>query len=238
MSVQRDVRLRRAAVGTALVLAAPLSVVSWVLVPVSMVDGTEFVSGIASTSRGTMVASLVTGALFFPLAVIGVMGLMHLLKERPRMVGTLGGGLAIVGLTLNTAAFGAAGTLAEAALSDIAPAQTAALVETTMAGATGVLILFGPLIAAIGTTMLGITLYRARTVPRLPAVMLAIYGPMQVLGFATEFIPIITASYAVMALALIPVGFLFFKASGQEWESPSTFDGWVDARRVEEAVVG
>ena len=236
MSVQRDVKLRRAAVGTALVLAAPLSLVSWVLVPVSMVDGAEFVSGIASTSRGTMVASLVTGVLFFPLAVIGVMGLMHLLKERPRMVGTLGGGLAIMGLTLNTAAFGAAGTLAEAALSDIAPAQTAALVETTMTGATGILILFGPFIAAIGTTMLGVTLYRARTVPRVPAVMLAIYGPLQVFGFATEVIPIITASYAVMALALIPVGFLFFRGTGQEWETPSTFDGWLDVGRVKEAV--
>lgn len=236
MSVRRDADLRRTAVGVALVLAAPLSVVSWVLVPVSMVEGMEFVDGILSRSRGVMVTSLVTGVVFFPLAVIGIMGLMHLLKGKPSVVGTLGGGMAIAGLTLNTVALGAAGTLAEVALSDVAPSQSAALVEATMRGPTGILMLFGPLIAAIGTTMLASRLFVARTIPRLCAVSLAIYGPLQAVGFATEIIAIITASYAVMMLAFTPVGLLLITGTGREWENPPTFQGWLGTRRVSEAV--
>jgi hypothetical protein len=230
MSGRSDTSVRKVAVGGALVVAAPLSLLSWLLVPASMVDGDEFVAEIVSIGTGTLIASLVTGALFFPFAVIGVMGLMHLLQGRPSLIGTIGGGLAVFGLTLNATALGAAGTLAEAARSDLAASESAGLVETTMGGATGVLILAGPLVAAVGTSLLGYALYAARTVPRASAVLLAIYGPLQVVGFASEAIPVITASYAVMALALIPVGIMLAGETTEDWEAPPTFEGFHRAR--------
>lgn len=213
MAHESDTGLRTAAFGWALVIAAPLSVASWLLVPTSMVEGTEFVDELAATSTGRATASLLTGTFFFPAAIIGVLGLTHLLGRRPGRAATLGGGLAITGLALNVIAFGAAGTLAEAVWSDIDGAATAELVETTMTGPVGMLALFGVLLAAVGTTVLGVCLYRAHAVPGPYAVLLAVYGPLQAAGFGSEIIAVIVASYVVMALALIPIGVGFLNGS-------------------------
>jgi hypothetical protein len=223
---EREMTIRKIAMGVALLAAAPLSVLSWVLIPASMVEGSEFVAEMERISSGRTLAAMLSGVAFFPLAVLGVLGLMHLLKSRATLLGTIGGGLAIVGLTLNTAAFGAAGTLIEAIHSGVDPAVTAPLVEDTMGGVTGMVALVGVLLAAAGTTLLGIALYRARRLPRLPAVLLAIYGPLQVVGFGGEIIVLITLSYATMALAFMPAGLVILRQSVEEWSRPPAF-GWL-----------
>jgi hypothetical protein len=213
MGHESETRLRMTAFGVTLIVAAPLSAVSWLLVPTSMVKGAEFVEELASTPTGRATASLVTGTLFFPAAIIAMLGLMHLLGDRPSRVATIGSGLAITGLAINVIAFGAAGTLAEAVWSGMDSAAAAELVETTMNGAVGLLALVGVLLAAVGTTVIGICLYRARAVSRLSGVLLVVYGPLQTLGFASEIVAVITASYVVMALAFIPIGVAFMTGS-------------------------
>lgn len=223
MGNERDVRFRKAVVGVALLAAPLLSVISWVLVPTSMVRGTEFVSDVAEIDTGVAALSQVTGTLFFPLAVLGILGLLHLLKGRESLVGTIGGGLAIVGLTLNTVALGAVGTLAQAVYSDVDRVAAAGLVEDTMNGLTGMLALAGVLLAAIGTTMLGVALYRAHTVARGVAACLAVYGPIQAVAFGMESIALITVSYGVMAMAFMPVGWWIVRCSPEEWRQPPAF---------------
>jgi hypothetical protein len=217
--------VKRLAAGIALVMAAPLSVASWVLVPHSMVQGDEFVSEIALMSSERMWASMVTGALFFPFAIIAVLGLLHLMAGRT-LVGLVGAGLAVVGLSLNLAAIGAAGTLAEAVYAGHDRTETASLVELTMGGTTGAIAGLGVLLGTVGTTLLGIGLYKVRAMPRLLALLLAIYGPLQAVGFGTEFVPLITLSYAVMALAMIPIGLLIMLGSVANWNDPPSYGGF------------
>lgn len=223
METDRDALVRKAVAGLALLLAAPLSVVSWVLVPTSMVEGTTFVSELASTDTGQAWVSMVTGVLFFPVVILGVLGLLHLQTGRERLLGTVGAGVAIVGLTLNVVALGAAGTLAEAVYTDVDPTVVAGLVEDTMSGVTGGLGLIGVALGTIGMTLLGISLYRARALPRLWALMLVLYGPVQFVGFGAEVVALITLSYVVMALATIPVGIHFLREPLDEWRHPATF---------------
>jgi hypothetical protein len=222
-------KVQRLTVGAALLVAAPLSVASWVLVPESMVEGEEFVSNIASVPTGRAWASMVTGALFFPLAILAVMGLFHLMKGRKNLAGLIGVGLAVVGLSLNVVAIGAAGTLAEAVYAGNDEAETARLVDITMGGATGAIALSGVLLGTVGTTLLGIGLYRIRAVPRLWAVLLAVYGPLQAIGFGSEFVPFITLSYAVMGLAMIPIGLLILRGTEHEWNDPPSYEGFQKA---------
>jgi hypothetical protein len=219
-------QVHRLTVGVALIVAAPLSVASWMLVPESMVEGEEFVSNIASVASGRAWASMVTGALFFPLAILAVAGLFHLMRGRQNLMGVVGAGLAVVGLSLNVVAIGAAGTLAEAVYAGNDRAETARLVDITMSGMTGAIALSGVLLGTIGTTLLGIGLYRIRAVPRLWAALLAVYGPLQAIGFASEFIPLITLSYAVMALAMIPIGVILLGATDDEWNDPPSYEGF------------
>lgn len=239
MGSQPELKIRKIAAGVALLAAAPLSVLSWVLIPASMVEGSEFVAEMERISSGRTLAAMLSGVAFFPLAVLGVLGLMHLLTSRATALGTIGGGLAIVGLTLNTAAFGAAGTLIEAIHGGVDPAVTAPLVEDTMGGVTGLVALVGVLLAAAGTTLLGIVLYRSRRLPRLPAALLAVYGPLQVVGFAGEIIVVITLSYATMALAFMPAGLVMLRQSVEEWQTPPTF-GWLrrDSGRAKDLKLG
>jgi hypothetical protein len=219
-------RVQRVAVGGALIVAAPLSVASWILVPESMVEGEEFVSNIASMSSGRVWASMVTGALFFPLAIVAVVGLFHLMNGRKNLVGVVGAGLAVVGLSLNVVAIGAAGTLAEAVYAGNDQTETASLVDVTMSGMTGTIALGGVLLGTVGTMLLGIGLYRSRAVPRLWAVLLATYGPLQAIGFGAEFIPFITLSYAVMALAMVPIGLLLIRGTDDGWDTPPSYEGF------------
>jgi hypothetical protein len=217
-------KMQRLAAGVALILAAPLSVASWVLVPESMVEGEEFVSNIASMSSGRVWASMVTGALFFPFAILAVVGLFQLMRGRENLMGVIGTGLALVGLSLNVVAIGAAGTLAEAVYAGHDQAETARLVDVTMSGATGVIALSGVLLGTAGTTVLGFGLYRSRVVPRLCAVLLAVYGPLQAIGFVAELVPVITLSYAVMALAMVPVGLMLVRGAGHGWGDPPRYE--------------
>lgn len=226
MENERDARFRKVAVGGSLVVAPLLSMASWVLVPTSMVQGSLFVSDIAATGTGRAAVSQVAGTLFFPLAIVGILGLMHLLRGREGLVGTVGGGLAIIGLTLNTVALGAVGTLAEAVYSGVDPEVTAGLVEDTMGGLTGVLALSGIFLSAVGTTMLGAALYRARTAPRIAAAALMLYGPLQVVAFGVENIALITVSYVVMALAFVPIGWSIAGGTLEGWKQPPTFIGF------------
>jgi hypothetical protein len=217
-------QVQRLTSGVALIMAAPLSVASWALVPHSMVQGDAFVAEIALMSSERMWASMVTGALFFPFAILAVLGLSHLMKGRT-LVGLLGAGLAVVGLSLNLAAVGAAGTLAEAVYAGNDRSETARLVELTMGGTTGAIAGIGVLLGTVGTTMLGVGLYKVRAVPRLLAVLLAIYGPLQAIGFGSEFILFITLSYGVMALAMIPIGLLIIRGTVADWNDPPVYAG-------------
>jgi hypothetical protein len=227
----RDAHLQRMTSGIALILAAPFSVASWMLVPHSMVQGDAFVAEIALMASWRMWASMVTGALFFPLAIVAVAGLFHMLRLNRSLIGSLGALLAVFGLSLNVAAIGAAGTLAEAVYAGNDRSQTARLVELTMGGTTGVIAGAGVLLGTVGTVLLGIGLYRVRVVPQLWAVLLAIYGPLQGIGFASESIVIITLSYAVMALAMIPIGYLLIRGSAADWNAPPTYTGFSRAMR-------
>jgi hypothetical protein len=215
--------MQRLLSGVALILAAPFSVASWILVPHSMVQGDTFVAEIALMSSGRMWASMITGALFFPLAIMAVAGLFHLLKLRHSFVGAVGATLAVFGFSLNVAAIGAAGTLAEAVYAGNDGAETARLVEMTMGGTTGAIAGVGVLFGTLGTILLGVGLYRVRAVPRLWAALLAIYGPLQAIGFGSESVAFITLSYAVMALAMIPIGYQLLRANGADWSAPPTY---------------
>ncbi len=236
MMVGREIRLRKAAIGAALVLAAPVYLAAWLLVSNMMTDAADFVAELAPMSAGRVTGSIVAGALFYPLAVIAVLGLMHLLRERTSLVRTVGGGLTIAGLALGAVAAGAFGALAEAARAGIDPVASARAVDATLSGSTFVLMLAGTLVPAIGTTMLGFALYAARTVPRASAVLLAGYGPLQIAGFATDQRIVIILSFVALSLALIPIGIQTLRTPAEEWDRPPVVPGSTEMLSKAEAL--
>lgn len=219
-------KVRRWAVGTAMVLAGPVMLASYVLWPSMLVDGAQFVEETIAYGRARTTWSLILGALYFAVAVVAVMGLVHLLRDRRTVASSVGGGAAIVGLVLNGAAIGIAVAFLEIALADMSMAQKVALLDATMASGSIVVLYAGPLLLSVGTVVLGTALYRARTVPKTSAVLFGVYGPMLLVGYGAAIISVVIAGFAALAVALIPIGIAVLTETEAEWEHPPVFHGF------------
>lgn len=228
----QEFSLRKFVVGAALMATAPLGFASWVFAPTSMNEGAEFVRQMADVNETSAAIAFWSGAIFFPVAVIAVMGLMHLLRRQDSKAGTIGGGLAITGLVLNVTAFGAALVLMEVVYADFTTAQKTAIVDLTIGSPGWFVPLAGVLLGAVGLLVLGAVLYRAETIPRASAIALMAYGPLQLVGFGGEIIPFIVLSYVAMAVAFVPIGYTMFGETEEMWEQPPTFHGFRPAGAV------
>jgi hypothetical protein len=220
-------RMRKVVTGTAMVVAAPLILLSYLVGgDAVMTDTTAFVGKTIEYGRNRAIGSIILGAVYFPAAVIAVMGLVHLLRERKTNLGLVGGGLAIVGLVLMTTSIGMASVFLEVSLSEVATAEKVAILDATMESGSVVVLFAGSLLLAVGTAILGRALWTAGTVPKLSAVLFGLYGPVVVAGYATSTLALIIGGFVALGVALVPLGVVMLTESEDQWEHPPAFTGF------------
>lgn len=223
-------RFRKVVAGAAMIASPILALASWLLWPTLTRTGTTFVTETLDIGRTRVIWSTILGAVSIALMVVAIMGVVHLLHDRLHdrrgALGSAGGGLAIVGIVLVATVYGLGFAAAEMAFGDISSTQKAALYETIANGPGYTLIAIGSIAAGLGLVALCTALIRARVVPLPSAYLLAAFGVVQVVGFALYLTPVVTASFVMLAAALMPVGFEVLTETDEAWEHPPVFVGY------------
>lgn len=214
-------RLLRTGAGISLVLSPVLAVVAWAVHPGLDSDARAALSGYVGAATAADWA-MVLNTLSVVLAVFAVIGIVHLLREKEAALGYVGGAATIAALVLVATSGGleaAANGLARAGVSD----DTVAIYEDVQAGPAGWTLIVGGVLMGVGLLMLALNLYQTRVVPEPSALLIALFAVGQFVGFATSSTPLVLASFAVLAVALVPVGYLLLTESEEEWKHAPRF---------------
>lgn len=219
----KENHLRKLVAGFCMVTSPIVALASWIAWPTLTSDGETFVDNVMSTGWARVMTSMTLNTVSIALAVVAVMGLVHLLHGHYGTLGLAGGGAGIAGLVLLAVFSGGGIAGAEVALSDIARADKIALYETVSGSLGWVVGYVGSGAMAIGFLLLGIALFRAHVVPEPSAMLLGAFGIVQVAGYALWSMPVVVASFVMLAVAAIPVGFQVLAEGDESWVHPPTF---------------
>jgi hypothetical protein len=225
--VMRDQQhFRKIMAGGAMVLSPILAAIAWLMWPTLTKDATTFIAETVDIGRTRVVWANVLTGVSIALAVVAIMGLVHLLHDRRGALGSAGGGLAIMGLVLVAASCGLGLAMGEIAFSDLVSFQKETLFDALITGPGYVLVAVGSIAMTLGLIGLATALATARVVPQPSAYLLAVFGIVQIVGFALYSGPVVIASFVVLAAALIPVGLEVLMETDEAWEHPVRFRGF------------
>jgi hypothetical protein len=226
MSLSDTHHFRKLVAGACMVLAPILLLVAAVIHPGFETDEAAQLGVIAESRDAWYIATLL-GLVSIALAVPAVLGLMHMLREREAAAGHLGGGLALLGLLAFAALAGMAFVAWQMAATGADQAQMAALLENVRES-SGV---FFPVYLityafALGMLVLAYGLGRARAVPAVMAVCLAIGGVAVVLAapLGAAWLMIVGAAFLVVGLG--STGLMVLRATDADWENTPHFRGF------------
>ena len=216
-------KFRRYGAAVAMILA-PLCV--WlvhltipVLKPASEVPGGEMIAGIAAdpgAERLTLAFS-VAASLLFPLAVVG---LMRLVSRRCPVLGTVGGGMALVGWALLPFLVVSDAVAYEMSRLDPGSTQLAQLWDRLQANP--VIVVFTAVFVVahvLGTALLGIGLGRGRLVPPWAAVAVVVGSllhPVAIMVFVNR--PLVLLAHTLTIAGLVPAAAATLRMSDDEWD--------------------
>jgi hypothetical protein len=213
--------IRRLFCGACLI-AGPVLFFLGILVPPAGSDdtGDELLAYVRGNGTAVQVSDLMLIAAVL-LLVPAFVGAMHVLRNRAPLLGYLGGGLAAVGfvclfgmitldgVALEMAARGSAAA-GMGAMLDQAPNQDLLLWILTMVFVAGHI---------VGTTLLGIGLFRTRFVPVWAAVAVAVSQPLHFVAHGIESKPLDVVAFALFAAGLATLGVRVLRMRDAEWEA-------------------
>lgn len=216
-------RFRRYGAAAAMVLA-PVSV--WlvhltipVLKPASEVPGGEMIAGVAADpgSQRLTLAFSVAASILFPLAVVG---LMRLVSRRCPVLGTVGGGMALVGWALLPFLVVGDAVAYEMSRLDPGSSQFAQLWDRLQEN-PAVIVFTAVFVVAhvLGTALLGIGLGRGRLVPPWAAVAVVVGSllhPVAIMAFVNR--PLVLVAHALTIAGLASAAAAALRMSDDEWD--------------------
>lgn len=220
-TTQQTDHLRKSVAGVAMLASPVLAIAGWAIYPTLKSDEGEQLRELAGgTTRATIGLSL--DLLSTALAVFAVLGAVHLLREREMMLGSVGGGMAIIGLVGVAVMTGLQGSAIELARSGVTDANVG-IYEDMMGGRVFWLGMAGGFIVSAGMVILAVGLYRARAVPEPSALLLGVFAVAQLVGFGMASTPIVVASFVILFAAIAPVGVQILRETDAEWEHAPRF---------------
>jgi hypothetical protein len=217
---------RKTVAGVCMIAAPALVVVSQIIHPREFSDEAKWLAEISSNTGRQYWAHLL-GLFAVALAIPGILGAMHMLKERRPALGHVGAGLALFGVVSLAAVVGTEFVVWQAAK---APAtDTAAM--TSLIGriidSPGMILLYLlALTFPLGLLVLGIGLYLARAAAAWEAALVAIplaVGIVSEIAYGPRLIPIVTSILFLIGLGSI--GRRVLTESDEEWEHTPEIGG-------------
>jgi len=219
-------RTRRWIAGAGMILAPLLLLISAIVQP-SLKSGELNQLVVISGNLDGWYTSQAFALAALAVAVPAILGLMHMLRERRWTVGTLGGGLALLGVVCS------AGTVA---LSLVqwqlmrfgVPIPSAAAIVHDLKHTSGMQIpfLIMPFAFALGMAVLAIGLAVSRAAN--PAVAAAIgLGAIGVpVAYAISSVTLLIVAAAVLLVGLATTGLFVLRETDEEWEHTPEFHGF------------
>lgn len=222
MNTQSELRRRRLFAGTCLIAAPLLAGIAAIVAPQLASGTTDRLEAIAA-APGRLDTALVIGMIALALAAFAALGLGHLLREEQPWLGQLGTLLAVTGIVVSGVLVGAMTMASAVAETDVAVAATAW--DTATSGATIVVAVAGMVVAGVGALLLAAGLWLAHTAPRVTAAGLALGTIVLAIGVLAASTPWLVVGYAVLFLALAPLGYELIAEPDEAWEHPAHFEG-------------
>jgi hypothetical protein len=200
-------------------IAAPLVLLVGALVhPPSKDDAAEHLAVAADNLDRQYAAHVIILAgivLFLP----GVLGLMHLLRERATAFGHLGGGLAMIGLFGATAVVAVDGVAVWQMAQPDADAEEMAALLDRIKDASGfrAVAAVGAVAWALGMLFLAYGLARARAVQTWLAGGIAVAAIVLFLAQVADSRALFVVAFALYVVSLAPLGWRILTESDEEW---------------------
>jgi hypothetical protein len=220
-----DLHFRKLAAGLALVATPLLATASWILWPVASDTASAIVADVLDYSRARVLTAIVLGVAAIAIGIVAVIALVHMLHERKRVVGLIGGGVGIIGLSLFAVQAGMGIASFEISRGAFPTGNKEFLVQMLLDSDLAVLGYVGGAMMALGFVLVAVNLFAARTVPVPSSVLFAAFAVTQLVGYVVSERWTLLASYICLCAALIPVGVEVLVESDESWEHPPTYEG-------------
>ena len=215
MNLRDTQHLRKTVAGVSMIGAPVLALAAAVLYPALSTDEAKLLQSVAENdTRFTAAVWLATFSLM--LALVAVLGLVHLLRERRPGLAHVGGGLALFGL-IGVAVFqGIDLVVSQMVRGGADQAEMAALLErvTEQSALPG----FGAMLVVVGFIVLAASAWRAHVMPALPAVLIMAWAVVTAVGYATAENALIIAGWMAMVVGLGATGGAILAETDEEWE--------------------
>jgi hypothetical protein len=206
--------VRRAVAGLSLIAAPLLGLTGAALLP-AFTGGMEGELAFIAAQPARWLTGLYLDLLAWPMMVVAMLGLLHLLRERAAILGHIGGGLLLIGSFFHGAVLGFQFVEAPLVVSGLNHAQIVAFSEQMYAHTAFSLLLLPFLSFYVGLLILAIALWRARIVPLwvagviVAAILVEFFGPP---AFHTLLFQ------GLLLIALGWIGLAVLRMSNTQWE--------------------
>ncbi|MBS1869409.1 MAG: hypothetical protein JSS99_07065 [Actinobacteria bacterium] len=219
-------RTRRWIAGVGMLLAPLLLLISAVVQP-SLKSGELNQLVVISGNLDSWYTSQVFALAALVLAVPAVLGLMHMLRERQWITGTVGGALALLGVVVS------AGTVA---LSLVqwemmrfgVPIPVAAAVIHDLKNTAGIEIPFIilPFAFALGMAVLAVGLAASRAANPIVATLIGLGAIGIPVAYAISSVTLLIVAAAVLLVGLGTTGLFVLRETDEQWEHTPEFHGF------------
>lgn len=215
---------RKMVAGVCMVAGPLCALVAFIVSPAMHTNvGKQMASFAAHPDRTLLTTLLSLAAVSF--VIIATLGLMHMLRERMVGYGHVGGAMALVGLLLALASFGAYMLMWAMVKDGVQTSDVTAVHELTHSAAGMITLYILPFLSAVGFIVLAAGLYRARAIDWWMAVALAVGMIAINVSGPTASLALGIVGSAVLLVGLGSVGAMVLRESDADWEHTPEYRG-------------
>lgn len=169
----------------------------------------------------TAVAANLASIAAILLLVPALIGAMHVLRNRAPLLGYLGGGLALVGFAFLSVLIALEGVAIEMAAVGTATRDMATVLDRSANQDVVIGVMFAIFVAGhvLGTTLLGVGLFRARLVPVWAAAALTLAGPLHFVAHGIGNRPIDFVAFSLLVIGLATLGVRVLRMADGDWDT-------------------
>jgi hypothetical protein len=215
---------RKMVAGVCMVLGPLCVLAAFIVSPALHTKTAAQMASYAAHPDRTLISTLLS-IVAVGLVIVATLGLMHMMRERMVGYAHAGGAMALVGLMLVMASFGA-GMLMWAMVKDGLQASDIAAAHKLMHSAASMIPLFIlPWLSAVGYVVLAAGLYRARAVDWWMAAAIAVGAVAINLAGPLASIAVGIVGSAIFLVGLGSIGAMVLRESDADWEHTPEYHG-------------
>ena len=222
---------RKMVAGVCMVVGPLFALLSFVVSPALHTKVAAQLGSYAAHPNRTLL-SVLFGLAAVGLVIVATLGLMHMLRERMVTYGHLGGGMALLGLVLAMAAFGASLVFWAMIKDGVQPADVAAAHKVTHSGIGVITLYILPFLSAIGYVVLAAGLWRAKAIDWWMGAAMAIGMVAINISGPTASLVLGIVGSAFFLVGLGSIGAMVVRETDADWEHTPEYHGFRAATGV------